>query len=83
MIVSKFFSVGQPVSNRGSYSGEGPRSARLSGGPAGDVPSLAAAGEERAGVGACVTLEEALAGKTIMTHETGSVNQLELEYTGE
>lgn len=41
------------------------------------------AGAERAGVGAYVTLEEALAGKTITIHETGSVNQLELEYTGE
>lgn len=41
------------------------------------------AGEERAGVGAYVTLEEALAGKTITIHETGSVNQLELEYTGD
>lgn len=41
------------------------------------------AGEERAGGGAYATLEEALAAQTIRIHETGSVNQIELEYTGE
>lgn len=40
-------------------------------------------GEERVAGGAYVTLEEALAGKMLTIHETGSVNQLELEYTGE
>lgn len=41
------------------------------------------ASEERADGGAYATLEEALAEKTITIHETGSVNQIELEYTGE
>ncbi len=41
------------------------------------------AGEERVGAGAYVTLEEALAKESITLHETGSVNQIELEYTGE
>lgn len=40
-------------------------------------------GDERVGHGAYATLEEALAAQTIAIHETGSVNQIELEYTGE